>query len=164
MIKRVCLQCGKTFETYPSVIKKGGGKFCSVGCGTTYRNLHNNPAKDPQARLKISQNHADVTGEKNPMFGKRGSQAPSYVDGRNSFKGETYKRILLASGAEKKCVCCGKTKGLQIHHVNGNHKDNRLSNLVWICTKCHNTKAHTYLRDKRGRFVGSVLNTRLNYE
>jgi G:T-mismatch repair DNA endonuclease (very short patch repair protein) len=32
MRKRVCLICGKNFEVYPSLIKKGGGNYCSKEC------------------------------------------------------------------------------------------------------------------------------------
>ena len=33
MVKCVCLYCGKSFETYPAYIRKGGGKYCSKECG-----------------------------------------------------------------------------------------------------------------------------------
>ena len=81
-----CLQCEKEFEARPSEIKKSGGKFCSRSCATTYRNIHNNPTKDAKVREKISKNHADVSGRKNPMHGRRGKLAPGYIDGSNIFK------------------------------------------------------------------------------
>ena len=47
-IKRICKQCGKGFETTPSQIKKGGGKFCSQKCLSEWKSEHikgkNNPA------------------------------------------------------------------------------------------------------------------------
>lgn len=85
-INKHCIQCGKEFEVYLSEIKKGGGKFCSRSCATTYRNLTNNPSKNPEIRKKISENHADINGEKNPMYNRKGSLSPSYIDGRNSYK------------------------------------------------------------------------------
>lgn len=36
-VARSCGVCGKEFETIPSEIKKGGGKFCSKDCFDTYR-------------------------------------------------------------------------------------------------------------------------------
>lgn len=36
-VKRTCKQCGKEFEVVPSVVKSGGGKFCSRRCTTVYR-------------------------------------------------------------------------------------------------------------------------------
>jgi len=32
---------------------------------------------------------------------------------------------------------CGKPIVLQLHHINGNHYDNRLENLVLLCPNCH---------------------------
>ena len=42
-VKRICKQCGKEFETYPSEIKKDNGKFCSRECWETWINGKNNP-------------------------------------------------------------------------------------------------------------------------
>jgi len=156
-ITKTCIQCGNEFERTPSAIKQGGGKFCSISCATTYRNKTNNPTRSEEVRKKISENHADVSGKNNPMYGVRGKDAPSYIDGRSSFSGGPYRRKLLASGKEQKCTICGTTEQLHAHHLNGNHKDNRIENLSWLCARCHNNKAHEYKRDKNGRFIGSAL-------
>lgn len=143
------------------MFRRGGGKFCSISCATTYRNLESNPAKDKRVREKISANHADVSGKSNPMYGRRGEMAPGYIDGRNGFTGETYRKVLLASGREMICASCGARGNLHAHHVDGDHKNNALSNLVWLCPKCHNTVAHRYERDAGGKFVSSKLNERV---
>lgn len=31
-VSRTCAYCGKAFQTYPSEVKRGGGKYCSVSC------------------------------------------------------------------------------------------------------------------------------------
>lgn len=79
-VKCKCKCCGKEFQVPPSQIKRGGGIFCSTSCGTRYRNILNNPAKNEDVRRKISLNHADVSGANNPMYGRRGALSPSYVD------------------------------------------------------------------------------------
>ena len=145
--------------SYGLIIKKGKGKFCSISCATTYKNLTNNPSWREEVRLKISQNHADVSGKNNPMFGRTGAKAPSYIDGRNKYKGGTYHRILKANNVEEKCVYCGCTEKIEVHHVDGNRRNNDISNLVYVCRRCHLTKAHTYKRDDRGMFTGSLLNS-----
>lgn len=160
MSKRItvkCLQCGKEFETYPSYLRKGRGKFCSISCGTTYKNIHDNPTRDPKVREKISKNHADVSGENNSMFGRRGPLAPSYIDGRSNFPGEIYTKLMKVNGIEERCVICGETQRLHVHHKDGNHENNSIENLEYLCVKCHNTKAHEYIRDENGRFIGSRL-------
>lgn len=53
-ISKLCLHCGKSFYVHLSTIKKGYGKFCSASCRTTYRNIHCNPAKQLEAKLKMS--------------------------------------------------------------------------------------------------------------
>lgn len=147
------MYCNNEFETYLCEIKKGGGKFCSRKCATTYRNIHNNPTKSADVRKKISLNHADVSGKNNPMYGKCGKEAPAYIDGRSSFKGEIYRKILLASGRKQVCEICETAENLQVHHRDKNHYNNNIDNLAWLCSKCHNTIAHKHLRDSQGRFI-----------
>lgn len=147
-----CIQCGKEFYTQSCYFKRGGGKFCSTSCGTTYRNLHNNPSKNPDVRKKISEHHADVSGENNPMYGKRGEESPSYKDGMSLIHQRRYRALLLSSDRPKKCIYCGSTENLHVHHVDGDHKNESLNNLVWVCIICHATKAHDHPRDDKGRF------------
>lgn len=47
------------------------------------------------------------------------------------------KRLIDAGLKENKCEKCGKTKRLELHHINGNHYDNRLENLQILCIECH---------------------------
>lgn len=152
-VKRICKQCGKEFEQHECVIRVGGGKFCSISCGTTFRNLTNNPSKRIEVKIKISKNHADVSGAKNPMFGRRREQAPSYIDGRSKFKGETYRRRLLATGKEPMCKLCGSKNKVQVHHIDCNHKNNDINNLVWLCSTCHQTVVHKRKRNEKGQFI-----------
>lgn len=57
---------------------------------------------------------------------------------------ERLKTRLVNEGLlEYKCYICGlvnwngKAISLQIHHINGVHSDNRLSNLQFLCPNCH---------------------------
>lgn len=53
------------------------------------------------------------------------------------------KRLLKEGIKEYKCESCGNTKWLgnniplELHHINGNYKDNRLINLQLLCPNCH---------------------------
>lgn len=156
---RVCKQCGKEFGVRKIYIERGGGKFCSKSCSTTYRNINSNPAKCPEVRMKISLNHADVSGENNPMYGMKGKLSPAYIDGRSKFTGEVYRKIALAN-LEHKCSLCNEDdiSKLDVHHKDGNNKNNKLNNLVFLCKKCHYKVAHNYIRNERGFFIGSKLN------
>ena len=52
-------------------------------------------------------------------------------------------RLIKEGLKEYKCECCGITEWngkpitLQLHHINGIHNDNRLSNLQLLCPNCH---------------------------
>jgi 5-methylcytosine-specific restriction endonuclease McrA len=153
-VEKKCLHCGETFLVRTCYIKRGQGKFCSTSCGTTYRNLTNNPSKNPKTKLKISANHADVSGENNPMYGKKGSLAPRYIDGRNKFGGDSYRGIALVN-KEHKCEICNEILDIvdiHVHHKDENRKNNDLNNLQILCVKCHLTVAHKRDRDELGRF------------
>ena len=63
-----------------------------------------------------------------------------------NFKCDTLKKRLLAEGIlEYKCgnPSCGisewqgKEITLELHHINGNHYDNRIENLILLCPNCH---------------------------
>ncbi len=64
-------------------------------------------------------------------------------------KGSTFQsyklklRLFQDKLKEKKCECCGRTEWLgkdiplEIHHINGDNRDNRLENLSILCPNCH---------------------------
>jgi hypothetical protein len=110
-------------------------------------------------KRKISANHADVSGSNNPMYGKAGILAPGYIDGRNQYTGEAYRRIALTH-FPRRCKLCDEDdiNKLDVHHKDGNKKNNDLTNLVFLCRVCHVTKAHIYKRDKRGVFISAEIN------
>lgn len=47
------------------------------------------------------------------------------------------KRLIKAELKEAKCEICGDTECLELHHINGDHYDNRIENLQILCIKCH---------------------------
>ena len=61
----------------------------------------------------------------------------------NKKNGSTLLKSLITIRGYRKCECCGITKWLgqevflQVHHINGEHSDNRLENLMMICPNCH---------------------------
>jgi hypothetical protein len=100
--------------------------------------------------LKLSKAHIGLmVGEKNPMFGKRGKDAPMFgktQEKHPNWKGEFVSYSVLHiwvrkyKGTPTICTKCGKTelKGKQIHWANVDHKYRRvLDDYIRLCTKCH---------------------------
>lgn len=51
--------------------------------------------------------------------------------------GKLRARLIKEELKENKCEICGCTESLELHHINGNHQDNRLENLQILCANCH---------------------------
>jgi len=154
---RTCKMCLSEFEVRTCYTKRGQGIFCSASCATKYRNITDNPSWRPEVRVKISMNHADVSGKNGPMYGRRGEDAPGWIDGRNSYSGDIWRRIAFANIKDKHCEICGceieESRKLHIHHIDKNRENNNLDNLMIVCVKCHNTVLHPRERNKLGQFV-----------
>lgn len=52
---------------------------------------------------------------------------------------------------------CGEPITLELHHINGNHYDNRLENLVLLCPNCHSQTSNF-----RGKNSDNLLNKKLS--
>ena len=64
------------------------------------------------------------------------------------------RRILNAGLLENKCDICGLTEWmgypivLQLDHINGDNRDNRIENLRLLCPNCH-SQTETFCRKKK---------------
>lgn len=74
-----------------------------------------------------------------------------FINGHKRNGTNLIKRLLSSGLKEYKCENCGisewdgKPLRLQIHHINGDHYDNRVENLQLLCPNCH-TQTDTYAR------------------
>lgn len=61
----------------------------------------------------------------------------------NHSSSDIKQRLINENMKPHKCEICGKTEWngkpipLELHHINGNHSDNRLENLQILCPNCH---------------------------
>lgn len=46
-------------------------------------------------------------------------------------------KVLLRAGFDKQCMLCGSSKKVHCHHIDENPKNNDVSNLMFLCKKCH---------------------------
>lgn len=107
--------------------------------------------KEIDGRLKKTEKHKENyrlsrLGEKNPMYGKKGSLSPTWQGGK-SFEpyGEEFNtqlKNLIRKRDNQVCMLCGihreKLKeALTVHHINYDKRCNLIQNLVSLCRKCH---------------------------
>lgn len=59
-----------------------------------------------------------------------------------------YHGILDEAGVERRCVECGAVDGLCVHHIDGNHGNDSLDNLQWMCMSCH-SRLHARVRKEK---------------
>ena len=88
-------------------------------------------------------------------FNRETSDADYYALDQTRSNQNTLRR-LVAAGRPYKCEECGqgpiwngKELTLQLHHKDGNEKNNTLDNLQILCPNCH-TQTDSYARNKRG--------------
>ena len=110
-------------------------------CGGNYRQMHNAIEK-----FALDTSHFTGQGWNVGLKFKPFEEKPM---GEILVKGSTYqsfklKRRLLKEGFKQHvCERCGLSEWqaspipLELHHLNGNNKDNRLENLQLLCPNCH---------------------------
>lgn len=123
--------------------------------------------------LKISDNHADVSGYKNPMFGTHrcGVLNPNYIDGRSKFpycfKWTESLRESVRLRDSYQCQNCGKKqselsgfyKHLSVHHIHYD-KQNCYPDLITLCQSCNSIVNKKSMRSYYESLFMNKLNER----
>lgn len=77
------------------------------------------------------------------------SCANSYFKvGKNNgnYKGTSYQQLCFSSH-KKECIVCGENKIVAVHHMNENHHDNSIENLIPLCPT-HHQYMHSRYKDE----------------
>ena len=148
-----CKICGKKFYAKPSHIKRGWGKFCSAKCQYksylkgkfVYCEICGKKTWRIPSKIKHSKSGKFFCSKSCFMTWKNrimfiGENHPNWTGGEFAGRG-----ILERSGRKMKCEKCGITdkRVLAVHHKDGNRKNNKSINLIWVCHNCHHL-IHNY--------------------
>ena len=69
---------------------------------------------------------------------------------------DTNYRVICFDAHGKKCIVCGEDKILAVHHINENHYDNRIENLVPLCPT-HHQYMHSKYKNEIQPFIDKFL-------
>jgi len=152
----VCATCSKNFVGISSL-----KKYCSVECKIKYNTNKRSSIRNKNRALlpttvrscvhcgkefnpKTYQNkccskncYVRAYKNKQPKIHINGSYY--HAASKHKYKGNWLQRILL----DKKCVLCGETERLEVHHIDGRGRkceidpNHRMENLRTLCHVCH---------------------------
>jgi len=119
-----------TLVKMKSRVKKKGKKHFNYDrkrTDTLLRNLTNNPMRSEKKNRKIQKEIESAPKETLERLLKTMVQ-----DKWNLYQKKAFKRY------GRKCMVCGKVTGqIDVHHKDGNRKNNELKNLMVLCPKHH---------------------------
>ncbi len=158
MPKVLCKTCSREFYAKPNQIKNGLGKYCSKKC--CYEGIKkgkivqcficNKDVYKQQKALTKSKSKKFFCGKSCQAIWRNsivnvGVNHPNWKDGKHV----SYRNILRKNNIPETCIFCGNNdkRVLAAHHIDENHRNNDLKNLVWICYNCH-ILVHNYKEEK----------------
>jgi len=115
--------------------------------------------------LKMSENHADVSGKNNPNYGKglfgednpnwQGGKVLRYGKGKNHPNANTVQDFTFRKEIKErdgKCILCDNKTRLECHHIKSwiNHEELRFdpSNCITLCKSCHVRADNAHHKDR----------------
>jgi IS30 family transposase len=130
-------------------------EILGINPGTLQSWLHKSGVKHPKVRSKASSNNLSSWKKSNVGY-QDGELNPNWKGGNS--RSTMYREVKRKSNELglnqyicEDCFTQSDTR-LNIHHANGNKKDNTTENLIALCPACH-SKRHPKGRDESGRFI-----------
>lgn len=155
-----CRICRSKFYAKPFWLKRGFGTYCSAKCQHTGQRT----GRIVKCFLCGTESYKTKKALTHSKSGKFFCSKSCQTKWRNSiFIGEkhanwrsgrfAYKTVLTRANVKKICKLCGTkdARVLAIHHVDLNHFNNKIANLVWLCHNCH-VLVHHYNKEKEALF------------
>lgn len=108
--EQVCEICGKKYLTTPYLSKRSQHHYCSIECHAKGKSTYG-------------------AGENNPNYNSNLSDEERANKSRSKIIGYKTFRLSVLKRDDQKCVICGNTDNLIVHHLNSHHwdKENRVN-------------------------------------
>jgi len=149
-VKINCLLCGKEHDVEQREINRGNGKFCSISCSTIYSaKLKQEPnvqcafcgVKFYRAPSKIRRSKSGLYFCSQECHNKAATLNGGLLQvwPQHYGTGNDYRRIAFAEFPHI-CNHCGydvEVRILEVHHIDGDRKNNAIHNLEILCPNCH---------------------------
>lgn len=145
-----CQQCQKEFQAFLREVKRGNGKFCSLGCSSKFTKSKNKP--EPNVYCAWCNKHfyrnsyrQGLTKSKLCFCSRKCKDEAQKLDGLKLLHlphfgtGNNYRNIIFR---QKPYICerCGYDKhhaAIIVHHKDRNRQNNSIENLEVLCACCH---------------------------
>ena len=164
MIKVKCAKCGKEFEVtlqkYNASLKENSSFYCSkecyshkgsqlcecANCGKMVWRTNSQIKRSKTGNIYCSRSCA--VSKNNTLF-KTGENHPNYT-------GNDYRKKAF-DNYEHKCMICGWDEDdsiLEVHHLDENHSNNEIENLMILCPLCHKKlTTHNYILTEENTII-----------
>jgi hypothetical protein len=133
-----CAICGKEFKVkWSSLLRR---KCCSRECKDKLQSKLIKGNKFNYKKLKGKCLNCNKVFEYSPSQNKKYCNRNCYItagEKNGRWKGGISESYYRRIKPRYKCEICKSEKNLHIHHINKNHKDNRIENLIVVCKNCH---------------------------
>jgi len=159
----ICYRCDKRFDRQSSQVRHPDRVFCSNSCQAKENNQgKKNPnyrhggwvGGRPRSVCPECGNSKDLRAKRCSWCAGRGFPI-GRVHEENPLAASTARGRLL-DRIEYKCANCGqrdrwkgKSLMLEMDHIDGNRRNNKVENLRWLCPNCH-SQTETFRR-RNGR-------------
>lgn len=153
-----CKICKKEFYGKPFFLKQGHAKYCSLACmhvGSRTGKIvpchfcGREVYKTVKA-LRVSKSKkyfcskSCQTKWRNSVF--VGPKHANWKEGLHA-----YRSVMFRNRIPKICRLCKGTdeRVLAVHHIDRNRKNNKVTNLAWLCHNCHFLVHHDVCEEKK---------------
>jgi len=154
----ICDNCGLKFLDTPSKHDGLKGSFCSIKCYSESCNLKlicNNCNKEfiTKNHLRNKKYCSLNCFYKHKKITNKGKGNPRWLGGISQYRGNDWKeqRLKAFERDEGACQICGSQERIAVHHIIPYRisKDNRLKNLICLCSKHHGKEENYYRQFKK---------------